>query len=162
LFSLEESNLSMGFSYGSVFDITKNTPTLSDDITQALGINLTMYGFWDKKNYGMFLSYGGLFNIGKPRNDAIKTYQSAAMDMILGGGFRKAFSDKATLQYGVGFDVTMTGTDYRLYSSDTDYSMLSIDLGLGGNAQVKLDITPSLCLVVGANVTRGLVNENVL
>ncbi|MDR2446199.1 MAG: hypothetical protein LBD58_02735 [Treponema sp.] len=54
---------------------------------------------------------------------------------------------------GVGFDFSMEGCDYRKQDAEADYSVLSLDFGLGGNANLKLDVTDAFYVVLGVNVT---------
>ncbi|MDR0707762.1 MAG: hypothetical protein LBF60_07800 [Treponema sp.] len=152
LFSYEESDFSLGFAYGGVFDITENTARPTGSFTNALGISLVTYGFWDDKQPGMFFHLGGLFNSSSVK-DGILNYNSVIEDIVVGPGFRVNLNDVLTFRYGVGFDFSMEACDYRKQDAEDDYSVVSLDFGLGGNANVKLDVTDIFCVVLGVNVT---------
>ena len=99
-----ETSLSAGFEFGNALE---HHPDDGNNYFGSPGMNIEGYSFWNGGNFGMF--YHGAFMfpvVGEENHD----FQWGAM---IGPAFRVRFTEKLTLQTGIGFGVS--GTDY--YSS---------------------------------------------
>ncbi|MDR0557153.1 MAG: hypothetical protein LBG43_04700 [Treponema sp.] len=116
-----------------------------------MGINLITYGFWDNKQPGLFFYFSGLSPSSKTLRDAVFDYQRAMLELTAGAGFKCEPNRSVTFEYGVGFNFLSEGSEYRK-SGGEKYSLLSVDLGIGGNVHVKLNITDAFHIAAGVHI----------
>ncbi len=146
-FSLEESWLSTGAGFGNYIEKDK---ALGDFYMGAFGINLSGYGFWNKKNIGIFYNYGFLFpSVNNIENNFDPILQ---FDFLWGVGFRHHISEKLKLHYGIGFNVFFSSFMDRIDRDHktTDYR---IGLGIGGDIGIKYDITDVVYVDFGTSLS---------
>jgi hypothetical protein len=141
---LSESWLSIGTNFGSYFD---NGSDVGNFYIGSPGINLSGYGFWNKKNIGMFFNYGLLFPVVDNKNNYEPVVQG---DFILGPGFRYNINEKLKLHFGIGIDVNLFALLDRTNIDIKEATDKRIALGLGGDIGLKYDITDVIYLDFGA------------
>lgn len=67
--------------------------------------------------------------------------------LILGPGFRLPIDDKMNLYYGIGISLMQLAGMYE--NTTSYYSILSYNLGIGGNVGLKYDFSDALYFDVG-------------
>ncbi|MDR1466713.1 MAG: hypothetical protein LBI40_03745 [Treponema sp.] len=143
VFSLEETWLSIGVNFGNYFE---NESDAENFYAGYLGVNFGGYGFWNKRNIGIFFNYGLLF----PVVDSIKNNYKPIIqgDFILGPGFRYNINEKLKLHFGIGLDINLLSLLDRT-NIDVKTSDERIALGLGGDIGLKYDITDVIYFNIG-------------
>jgi hypothetical protein len=155
IFSLQEHDTSLVYPYsGSIYDFIGNKPRLADEFYTIIpGLALPSYTFWDNRPIGLFSNFGTrwLSKAHSPADD-IYEYHGLGIDMMIGPGFRTVLGEKQIFRYSVGFEAAFETMSYRTRTNDNTYSFAFIDLGIGGNMGLKLDITDILNIVFGADM----------
>ena len=146
-FSLEETWLSTGVNFGNYFG---NGSDMGNFYVGSPGVNFSGYGFWNKKNMGIFFNYGLLFPVG----DSIKNNYKPIVqgDFILGPGFRYNINEKLKLHFGIGLDINLLALLDRT-NIDVKASEERIALGLGGDIGLKYDITDVIYFNIGTTLS---------
>jgi hypothetical protein len=152
IFSLEEAWISVGANFGNYFE---NGTGLENAYMGYAGVNFNGYGFWNKKNIGLFYNVGVLF----PITDTIESNYNPIVlgDFILGPGFRYNFSEKLKLRFGIGFNLNYFSFLDRI-NNDKKFSDHRIGLGIGGDMGIKYDLTDSFYLDFGIALTYDFAN----
>jgi hypothetical protein len=156
-FASNEGFLSLGMSYQNIFNI-------SGDYIQDVGGNIGMIGFgsndyifWNSSNIGLFCSANFLFPIYFTNSNNIKTYSSNYMGIIVGSGFRYILNNNITFITGVGIDFwgRTIKVEFKDDMSNNDYEL---NLGLGGQFGLKIDMTDIICVMILLNVDYTFIN----
>jgi len=156
-FASNEGFLSFGISYQNIFNLS------GDDIQNAggnigmIGFGINQYIFWNSSNIGLFCSANYLLAVysSEPRN--LQTYASNYIGIIIGPGFRYNLSDNMTFLGGVGFDFWGRSMNAE-FKDNTIYKDSELNLGLGGQFGLKIDITNIICVMVLINADYTFVN----
>jgi hypothetical protein len=154
-FALEETWMSMGFEFG-------NSVEHYDDKTTYIGspgFNFNAYGFFDKKDVGLFFHYGFLVPVAASGDGDIEDY-GFQMDFLVGPGFRYSFNDNLKLQFGIGVDWIPIFSGYT--KDDKDYTGLLYNLGIGADVGIKYDMTDFFYLSGGVTLSYMFYNHTTL
>jgi hypothetical protein len=152
LFPLEETWLSIGANFGNYFESGSD---LGNFYMGSPGINVSGYGFSNKKNMGMFFNYGFLF----PAANTIAHDVNLILhgNFILGPGFRYNINENLKLHWGIGFDFNVYALLDRV-NEDKETRDSRIGLGIGGDIGLKYDITDVIYINFGTTVTYNFAN----
>jgi hypothetical protein len=152
-----EGTLALGIAY-------QNTTNLSGDFVQAaggsigmVGLSVNAMGFWNNRNIGLFVNGNWLMAVYLSNRIDLQNYGNFYMGGIIGPGFRHSVSDKLTLLAGAGIDFHAQLIRAELINN-TVYEDYSLDLGLGGQAGFKLDITDIVCIKFLLNTSYIFIN----
>ncbi|GMO69746.1 MAG: hypothetical protein Ta2A_18050 [Treponemataceae bacterium] len=136
-----ETNVSAGFVFGNTFVFD---PDNADSYFGSPGMVFDGYSFWNHKNVGIF--FHGSFAFPVVGDDA----QDFQWEGIVGPAFRIPFTDKVTLQAGIG--IGGSGLFARYEENGADYFRTILNFGVGADAGLKFDITDKFFVKGGANV----------
>jgi hypothetical protein len=135
-----ETSRSAGFEFG---DTLEHHPDGSNRYFGSPGMNRERYSFWNGGNFGMFYHGSWTFPVaGEDNHD----FQWGA---IIGPAFRIRFTDRLTLQTGIGLGGN--GLLARYEESGTDYYSSAMFLAAGADAGLKFDITDTFFIKGGVN-----------
>jgi hypothetical protein len=162
-FSPSESSLGLGFGWGNFFEREKSGGNTAKTYMGSPGVTLDAYQFWNGQNIGLFCNLGILFPVkltidinGNKTTVDLSVYHILMQEnIIIGPGFRHGFNDRLTLLAGLGLDFMGTFgtfTQNTAYANNVTYTMIAINLGIGGDIGVKFDITDVVFLQVGTTI----------
>ncbi|GHU26169.1 hypothetical protein FACS1894172_14670 [Spirochaetia bacterium] len=138
-----ETSLSAGFVFGNTFVYD---PDNDDSYFGSPGMAFEGYSFWNHKNFGIF--YHGSFAF--PVVGEGKDNHDFQWEGIFGPAFRIRFTDRLTLQTGIG--IGGSGLFARYEENGVDYFRAIFNFGVGADAGLKFDITDKFFIKGGANV----------
>ena len=133
-----ETTLSAGFEFGNTIEHNSDNSYFGSP-----GMVIEGYSFWNGKNFGMFFHGSWPFPVV---GDDAHDFQSS---WLIGPAFRVRFTDKLTLQTGIG--IGGTGLYERFEESGTDYFRSIFNFGVGADARLKFDITEKFFIKGGVN-----------
>ncbi|GHV01144.1 hypothetical protein FACS189483_11330 [Spirochaetia bacterium] len=136
-----ETSLSAGFVFSNTFVFV---PDNDNSYFGSPGAAFDGYSFWNHKNVGIF--YHGSFAFPVVGDDA----QDFQWEGIFGPAFRIRFTDKVSLQSGIGIGTSGLLDFYK--QDGNDYFRTILNFGVGADAGLKFDITDKFFIKGGANV----------
>jgi hypothetical protein len=124
------------------------------------GSNITCYGFFNERNTGIFV-YGA--GITKPvyvpqGNDGSGILYNSLMDFILGCGFRLPTESRFMLLFGLGLNINTQTVDAYMFDAQKYIKYDDVNLGFGGQAAVKFNLTSQWNILLGFNVSYSFLN----
>ncbi|GHV93466.1 hypothetical protein AGMMS50268_39690 [Spirochaetia bacterium] len=140
-----ETSLSPGFVFGNTFEFD---PDNDNNYFGSPGMAIEGYSFWNHKNLGIF--YHGSFAFPVIGDDGDTSLRDFQWEGIFGPAFRIRFTDKLTLQTGIG--IGGSGLFARYEENGDDYFRTMFNFGIGADAGLKFDITDKFFIKGGANV----------
>ena len=157
-FASNEGFVSFGISYQNIFNLSGDNIQNAGGNIGMIGFGINPYIFWNSGNIGLFCSANYLpatVYFSEPRN--LQTYSSNYMGMIIGPGFRYNLKDNMTLLGGIGIDF-WGRTINAEFNDNTVYKDTELNLGLGGQFGLKIDITNIICVMILINCDYTFVN----
>lgn len=155
--NIEEQWLTIGAEFGNYFE---NESSRGFTYLGSPGFNINLYTFPKEKNIGMFFHFSFLFPAIE-KNEKTDFDYLVQYDMIVGSGFRYNISEKSKLHFGIGLEF-MTPFDIKYKENSTDYYIYNTNLGLGGDAGLKFDLTENIYIDVGLSFTYSFINFSTL
>ncbi|MDR2480968.1 MAG: hypothetical protein LBD07_01560 [Spirochaetaceae bacterium] len=149
--AFQESYLTIGASYKHLFTITDKRQ-LSDRDKGMAGGYITAYGFWNEKNIGLFAHGNWIVPVSMQKIEGdsnLDTYGGLIQEAIIGVGFRHSFSGRLILLWGIGADLNLDMINYGFKDTKDTYSASLVNLGIGGEAQLKFDINNVFYVAAG-------------
>lgn len=168
-FAESETWMTAGFQYGSYWEKVEKPEGRATTWIGSPGFVLNAYGFFNKKNIGIFIQDSFLFphkSSSKINNivikDGIKDYDLRFFfQFAIGPGFRYSISQKAKLHGGVGFNISLlsASTD-KIIANPLTYTanrlwvkMLGLTLGVMGDIGIKYDIIDIIYFDFGTKIS---------
>ena len=143
VFSVEETWLSVGGSFGNYFDRGSD---IGNFYYGSSGANLNVYGFSNQNSIGYFTNFGLQYplvnNIGNNYQPIIQA------DLLLGVGFRYNINERLSLRFGVGPNISIFALE-DMANDNEKTEEKRIMLGIGGDAGIKYDITDVIYIDFG-------------
>ncbi|GHV65353.1 hypothetical protein AGMMS49587_19470 [Spirochaetia bacterium] len=140
----KETTLSAGFEFGNTIEHGDNIVPGTDSIYfGSPGMNVEGYSFRNGKNFGMFFHGSWTF---PAVGDDTQDFQTS---WLIGPAFRVRFTDKLTLQTGLG--ISANRLRERFEENGTEYFRSIINFGIGADAGLKFDITDKFFIKGGVN-----------
>ncbi|GHU70567.1 hypothetical protein FACS189450_05200 [Spirochaetia bacterium] len=140
-----ETSLSAGFVFGNTFVFD---PDNDNSYFGSPGMVFDGYSFWNHKNVGIF--YHGSFAFPVVGDDGDTSLHDFQWEGIFGPAFRIRFTDKISLQTGIG--IGGSGLFARYEENGDDYFKTMFNFGVGADAGLKFDIGDKFFIKGGANV----------
>ncbi|MFP3043636.1 hypothetical protein LQZ19_17610 [Treponema primitia] len=135
-----ETSVSAGFEFGNTLE---HIPDDGNSYFGSPGMTIDGYSFWNGKNFGIFFHSSFLIPVvGEDTHD----FQ---WGWLIGPAFRVRFTDKVTLQTGIGLGGN--GLHDWHEESDTYYIQSIYNFGIGVDAGLKFDITDTFFIKGGVN-----------
>jgi hypothetical protein len=171
VFPLTENLMAFGFGWEHFFESSAADGQRAKAYLSAPGIAFNSYGFWNKGNVGIFTGMAFLFpDKGSIDADGIRADVDLSVydtlfqfNLTIGPGFRVNLNKNILLQFGLGLNYMQTTGSYTKYvagySNKIGYTMLAFNLGLGGDAGIKFDITDSFFLCTGSTLSYDFANH---
>jgi hypothetical protein len=146
IFSQTITQLSIGFEDSNSFEKNANHDSL---FIPSLGVDLTDYTFFNG-NFGAFIHTVFIFPVSR----GFQIYDNSVMaSALIGPAYKLPIDSNFEIVFGLGFSVS--GMFYR-YSRDTQssgrikYERNEVNLGIGGDIQVKWFLYRSLYINIGS------------
>ncbi|GHV82194.1 hypothetical protein AGMMS49991_07520 [Spirochaetia bacterium] len=140
-----ETSLSAGFVFSNTFVFD---PDNDNSYFGSPGMALDGYSFWNHKNVGIF--YLGSFAFPVVGDDGDTSLHDFQWEGIFGPAFRIRFTDKVSLQTGIGIGTSGLLAFYK--QAGNDYFRAMFNFGVGADAGLKFDIGNKFFIKGGANV----------
>jgi hypothetical protein len=163
IFSLSEGWMGLGFGWGNLFERSSSGGNTAKTYMSSPGVTLNGYTFWNRRNIGLFSNMAFLFPSrstldinGVKTNVDLSVYDILfQFNLIIGPGFRFNVNDTLTLQFGAGLNYMQTVGSYTGFVAGykVGYGLLGFNLGIGGDAGVKFDITDALFVSAGSTIS---------
>ena len=161
---LSESWASLGLEYGNFFESHSERENTIYSYTGSLGINFGGYRFFNGNSIGIFIDGLVAFPVTGfsetngviTRNDFGNDLFRLQVGMVIGPAFRFAWHEKIDFRFGVGVCFLLTSASYTEYIQgigDAAYSKSTWNLGIGGDAGLKFNITDTVFLNAGSIFT---------
>ncbi|MDR1230471.1 MAG: hypothetical protein LBK61_03610 [Spirochaetaceae bacterium] len=148
----QETWTSLGFEFGNYFE---NFQDSRNTYIGSAGISLNFYFFEYGKKVGFFNRNSFLFPVLKT-SDSNNFVYGTQMVFVLGPAFRYMFSEKLTLQSGIGINFYGIYIDYT--EGSYTYPVSSMVLGLGADFGLKIDVNDIVFLNVGTAFSFNFLN----
>jgi len=173
VFSQTETWFSLGFEYGNFWESSSDGNDSIKGYIGSPGISLSVYTFWNKGDIGLFVHDIFAFpskmtaELNGVKSDVdLSTYDfMMQVGIIIGPGFRYNITNDFKLHFGVGLSFLLSSASYTgstyLYSN-VSYSILSYNLGIGGDVGIKYDITDMFYINIGSIIGYDLMNYTIL
>jgi hypothetical protein len=153
VFSLQENWSSLNISFGNYFESGQD---MEDMYMGSLGMGLSLYSFFDKKNVGIFVNVGWHFPV---THNLTNGYDPAIQfDLLLGPGFRYSFKQNLKMHFGFGFNFRGFYL-YKTESSQVKFSDSRTIFGVGGDIGIRYDITNIINISVGTTLFYDFANN---
>lgn len=153
-----EAYISLLAAQGNYFGFISNSILPVSGYRFGFGANFTIYGFQASKNAGIYCAITGLGNNLISSGD-ILDYSSSFMGLVIGPAFRNTVTYKFALLYAAGLDFTAELASYRKKDTVlTKHNLNAVNLGVGGNLALRLDITSVIHFATGMTVNYDFIN----
>ena len=163
VFSQTETWLSFGFEYGNFWENSSDGSDNFKGYMGSPGIGLSAYNFWNKGNIGLFVHDIFAFPTkmtaeinGVKSEIDLSNYFSIQVGIIIGPGFRYHITDAFKLYYGIGLNYFFTS------SSSDNSSVITYNLGIGGDIGLKYDISDVFYINIGSIIACDFMNFSIV
>ena len=163
-YASHESYITFGISFQNTINledrsISGNPIQTAGGNIGVLGLSINNYNFWNDENIGLFINCYYLFlpiYFTKNESDLTK-YGSNSSNLIIGPGFKYPINNQITMLAGVGLNFIVHIVNYELKNNDI-IKKTTINLGLGSQIGIKLDLTEKFCMMFLVNAGCDFIN----
>jgi hypothetical protein len=144
--------------FKNVFTFVGNTDPLGKEKFMS-GFNIICYGFFNKENIGIFV-YGSTSRpiYASQGDDGSGTLSNVLIDSLFGCGFRLPTESRFMFLFGFGLNINTQSINAYIFDHQKYIKYDDVNLGFGGNAAVKFNITSQWNILLGLNVSYSFLN----